>query len=159
MTVSQPKIRFGPSTYQVSDAGNINGRRMVEFDGTTGKVKLAVADSAKWLGVSGHPGTPGGLGDGSSTNWAGDAAFSYNAYPGEIPVQWTGEFLLDFTNTTGAQVTLVGGDAVYCDALGFVKKAGGAPTGRQVGIYVGTTSLVLAATTGTGSGYVRLFNG
>lgn len=159
MTVAQAKLRFGPDTYQVSDAGNIDGRRMVEFDGTTGKVKYAVADSAKWLGVSGHPGVPGGAGVGGGVNWAGDPTFSYDQYPGEIPVIWTGMLLLSFTNTTGAQVTLQGGDAVYCDAAGFVKKAGGSPTGRQVGMYVGTTPLVLAATTGTGVGYVRLFNG
>jgi hypothetical protein len=163
MTTVQARLRFGPATYTVSDSitAGLDGGRLVEFDsGQAGHIKYAVADSAKWLGVTLQPVMPlaAQAAAAATTNPFGDNAFSYVNYPSDAGVAWTGEFPLAFTNTTGAIVTVNPGDAVYCDANGCVK--GGTPGAgaRKVGIYVGTVVLSLAATTGTGSGYVRLAN-
>lgn len=163
MSTAQAVERFGPDSFTVSDSitAGLDGQRMVEFDsGQAGHIKYAVADSAAWLGVLAYPVLPtAAAAAAQTTNAFGDNAFSYVPYPADGAVIWTGEVQLKFTNTTGASITVNPGDPVYCDASGFVKKiASPVSTSRKVGMYVGLAPIVLAATTGTGVGLVRLAN-
>jgi hypothetical protein len=164
MSTAQARSRFGPDSLTVSDSitAGLDGQRLVEFDaGQAGRIKYAVADSAAWVGVLAYPIVPAAAlaAAAATTNAFGDNAFSYVPYPSDGAVIWTGEVILKFTNTTGSIITLNPGDAVYADANGFVKKiAVPVATARKVGMYVGTTVVTLAATTGTGTGLVRLAN-
>lgn len=164
MTEVQARTRFGPDTFMVTDTitAGLDGGRMVEFDSTqVGRIKYAVADSGAWLGVLAFPIVPlaAAAAAAATVDAFGNNAYNYATYPPEGSVIWTGEVQLQFTNVTGASITVNPGDPVYCDASGFVKKiASPVSTSRKVGIYVGTTALVLAATTGTGVGLVRLAN-
>lgn len=139
--------RFGPETYLVSasatGAAQVLGGRLVEFDGTTGTVKLAVVDSTKWLGVALYDGHPGQTAD--TTGPSGFPTFDYSTIQPEVPVAWTGVFKLTATNAALAQ-----GDIVYAGADGKVQKA--TTTGRAVGIVVQAGGIAA-----NGTGYVRLF--
>jgi hypothetical protein len=148
MTVVQEKLRFGPATYQVTDtatgANAIDGGLLVEFDGITGKIKQAVVDSTKWLGVALYPGAPTNVTDGTPTT-QGYPVMVIDDIPKEVAVAWTGVFPLLATNAVLAQ-----GDLVYCGANGKIQKA--TTTGRVVGIVVEPGGIAA-----NGRGLVRLF--
>lgn len=148
MTVVQEKLRFGPATYQVTDtaigAAAIDGGLLVEFDGTTGKIKQAVVDSTKWLGVALYPGAPTNVTDGPNTT-QGYPTMVIDDIPKEVAVAWTGVFPLLATAAVLAQ-----GDLVYCGANGKIQKA--TTTGRVVGIVVEPGGIAA-----NGRGLVRLF--
>lgn len=148
MTVVQEKLRFGPATYQVTDtatgANAIDGGLLVEFDGTTGKIKQAVVDSTKWLGVALYPGAPANSTTGADTT-QGYPTMVIDDIPKEVAVAWTGVFPLLATAAALAQ-----GDLVYCGANGKIQKA--TTTGRVVGIVVEPGGIAA-----NGRGLVRLF--
>jgi hypothetical protein len=148
MTAVVEIMRFGPATYDVSasaTAGNaIDGGLLVEFDGTTGTVKQAVVDSAKWLGVALYPAKPVNSTVGSPTSEGYDVLV-IDDIPKEVAVAWTGVFKLLATNAVLAQ-----GDIVYCGANGKIQKA--TVTGRPVGIVVEPGGIAA-----NGRGAVRLF--
>lgn len=149
MTVVQEKLRFGPATYQVTDtatgANAIDGGLLVEFDGTTGKIKQAVVDSTKWLGVALYPGSPTGVDPNGTPTTQGYPVLVIDDIPKEVAVAWTGVFPLLATAAALAQ-----GDIVYCGANGKIQKA--TTTGRPVGIVVEPGGILANA-----RGLVRLF--
>lgn len=142
-----PKLRLGPETYSVSASAtggaSVDGGRLVEFDGTTGTVKLAVADSTKWLGVALYGGQP--TFDPATVDAYGRPGINYAVERPEIAVAYVGTYKLTATNAVLAQ-----GDLVYCGAGGLIQKA--TTTGRQVGIVTNPGGIAA-----NGSGYVRLF--
>jgi hypothetical protein len=149
-TVVQAKVRFGPDTYQVSDAATagalaIDGGLLVEFDGTTGKIKQAVVDSTKWLGVALYPGMSAANQSTSLTVPSGYPGFIVDHLPEEVAVAWVGEYPLLATNAVLAQ-----GDLVYPGANGKIQKA--TTTGRAVGIVLEPGGIAA-----NGRGLVRLF--
>lgn len=144
----QAQLRFGPETYKVSTSATgvnaVDGGKLVEFDGSTGTIKLAVVDSAKWLGVALQLALP----DNSNpalTIPSGHPAVIFEDIPSEVGVAYIGTFDLTATNAVLAQ-----GDIVYCGAGGLIQKA--TTTGRPVGIV--TEPGGIAA---NGTGRVRLF--
>lgn len=151
MTVVQEKLRFGPATYDVSTAAvlgtatAIDGGLLVEFDGTTGTVKQAVVDSAKWLGVALYPASPTPIDTVGTPTSGGYPVLVIDDMPKEVAVAWTGVFPLLATNAALAQ-----GDVVYCGANGKIQKA--TTTGRAVGIVVEPGGILANA-----RGLVRLF--
>lgn len=149
MTVVQEILRFGPATYDVSasatGANAIDGGLLVEFDGTTGTVKQAVVDSAKWLGVAMYPGSPVGVDTVGTPTTQGYPVLVIDDIPKEVAVAWTGVFPLLATAAVLAQ-----GDIVYCGANGKIQKA--TTTGRPVGIVVQPGGIAA-----NGRGLVRLF--
>lgn len=141
------KQRFGPDTYYVADSAtgvnSVVGGKLVEFDGTTGKIKLAVVDSTKWLGVALYDGQP--TFDSSFTDSLGNPGVNLAVNRPEVAVAWIGVYKLTATAAALAQ-----GDIVYCGAGGLIQKA--TTTGRPVGIVVNPGGIA-----SSGSGYVRLF--
>lgn len=140
--------RFGPNTYIAADsatgAAQIVGGRLVEFSATeTGKVVLAAAGTAKFLGVALYDAHPDQSTSGTSTS--GYPTFDATIVQPEVAVAWTGEFLLQFTGAANP------GDLVYPAANGTVTATAGTAT-RAVGI-VAQPGAVAA----DGVGYVRLF--
>lgn len=140
--------RFGPETYFVASdatgAAQVVGGRLVEFHATeTGKVKLAAADTATFLGVALYDAHPGQ--NASTTGPSGFPTFDYSTIQPEVPVAWTGVFKLQFVGTANP------GDLVYPAADGQVKTAVGTAT-RPVGIVSQATAVA-----NNGTGYVRLF--
>jgi hypothetical protein len=140
--------RFGPETYTVADtatgANQVVGGRLVEFDATeTGKVVLAATDTDGFLGVALYDAHPDQSGEGTSASGYPD--FDFSTVQPEVPVAWTGVFLLQFVGTANP------GDLVYPAASGQVKTAVGTAT-RAVGMVVQATAVA-----NNGTGYVRLF--
>lgn len=144
----QAQLRFGPETYKVSASATgvnaVDGGKLVEFDGSTGTIKLAVVDSAKWLGVALQLALPSNA-DPSLTIPSGYPAVILEDIPSEVGVGYVGTWDLTATNAALAQ-----GDIVYCGAGGLIQKA--TTTGRAVGIV--TEPGGIAA---NGTGRVRLF--
>lgn len=141
--------RFGPDTYVVSDAAvagantMVDGGLLVEFDGITGKIKQAVVDSTKWLGVALYPALPANATD--TVDALGNPGIALIDIPSETAVAYTGVFPLLATNAVLAQ-----GDVVYAGANGKIQKA--TTTGRAVGVVVEPGGIAA-----NGRGLVRLF--
>lgn len=140
MTETVAWIKQGPDTYEVNVT--IDGAQLVEPDAATGKIKPAVVDSTKWLGVALYRGEPATT-TGEDTVF-GQPRIDFAVPRPEIAVAWTGTFKLK------AIAALNFGDIVYCGANGQVQKA--TVTGRAVGICVETGGVLAGA-----YGKIRLF--
>lgn len=140
MAQTVARTRFGPETFEVNVA--IVGGMLVEPDGATGKVKPAVVDSTKWLGVALYDAQPAGT-TGSTSTW-GFPSLDTSVPREHVAVAWHGTVKL---KAAGA---LNFGDVVYCAANGEIQKA--TVTGRPVGQVVQTGGIAAGA-----YGLVRLF--
>ena len=134
------RTRFGPETFEVNVA--ITGGMLVEFDAATGKIKPAVVDSTKWLGVALYDAQPAGT-TGATSTW-GFATVDTSVPQPNVAVAWQGSFKLK------AAAAMNAGDIVYCAANGEIQKA--TTTGRAVGIVIATGGIASGA-----FGLVRLF--
>lgn len=140
MVQTVARQRFGPETFEVNV--QVDGGMLVEPDAATGKIKPAVVDSAKWLGVALYDAQPAGT-TGAATVW-GFANTDTSIPQPNVAVAWTGEFKLK------AAAALNFGDVVYCAANGAVQKA--TTTGRAVGIVMDPAGIASGA-----YGLIRLF--
>lgn len=131
------RTRMGPETYEVNTGvTGVTGGLLVEFDGTTGKIKLAVVDSTAWLGVALYDAQPVGT-TGSTTTWGYTTVDTSVPQP-QVAVAWHGTLKLK-NSSAGA---LNPGVLVYPAANGEVK---GAVGGRAVGQVVQPTAAVAGA--------------
>jgi len=139
-------VRFGPSTYEVSTP--IIGDRLVEPDGLTMKVKHAVANSTRVLGVSLYEAMPVGTAYEDTTS-AGFPRIDH-AIPQEyVAVAWTGEFKLlaaaainfGALVVAGANGTVVPYVAAAAGAVGTSEQIIGRCT-QPSGIVNGATGLI-----------------
>lgn len=140
MVQTVARTRFGPETFEVNVA--VEGGMLVEFDGSTGKVKPAVVDSTKWLGVALYDAYP-------ASTTGEDTVFGFPRIDTTVPrsdlaVAWHGTFKLK------AAAAMNAGDIVYAAANGAIQKA--TTTGRAVGIVIATGGIANGA-----YGLVRLF--
>lgn len=140
MVAGVARQRFGPETFEVNV--QVDGLMLVEPDAATGKIKPAVVDSTKWLGVALYDALPAGTSSEGTIN--GYPSVNTGLPRPEVAVAWTGVFKLK------AAAALNFGDIVYCAANGGVQKA--TTTGRAVGIVMATAGIASGA-----YGLVRLF--
>lgn len=141
MPAGVARMRFGPETFEVNV--QVDGLMLVEPDGTTGKIKPAVVDSTKWIGVALYDAMPAST-TGEDTTYTGAPRIALDVPRSEVAVAWTGEIKLK------AVAALNFGDIVYCGANGTVQKA--TTTGRAVGQVLATAGISAGA-----YGLVRLF--
>lgn len=118
------RIKQGPSTYTVNVA--VAGGQLVEFDGTTTKIKPSTAASVGILGVALYAAAPESSGAGTTTY--GEPVQDMSVLQSEVAVAWTGEVKLKAAGAIAAGALVVGA------ANGEVVTAGGSPA---VGTIVG----------------------
>lgn len=135
------RTRLGPETFEVNV--QVDGGMLVEFDAATAKIKPAIVDSAKWLGVALMDAMPAGT-TGEDLTFTGAPRIATDVPRPEVAVAWHGSFKLK------AVAALNAGDIVYCGANGTVQKA--TVTGRAVGIVIATAGIAAGA-----YGLIRLF--
>lgn len=140
MAQTVARTRLGPETFEVNVA--VDGGMLVEPDAATGKIKPAVVDSTKWLGVALYDAQPAGT-TGATTTWGFSTVDASVPQP-NVAVAWHGSFKLK------AAAALNFGDIVYCAANGGVQKA--TTTGRAVGMVIDPAGIASGA-----YGLVRLF--
>jgi hypothetical protein len=124
----RPHMEHGPETYLANV--NLLGGQLVEPDGTTGRIKPAVANSAVVLGLC--------LGDAAAV--AGMVAATQDAWgrylagqitpPNDVAVAYRGSWWVK--NTSGTPWTF--GQRLYAGAAGIVQ--GTVTTGRVVAICI-----------------------
>jgi hypothetical protein len=142
MVQTVARTRFGPETFEVNTGQTITGGMLVEPDGTTGKIKPAVVDSAKWLGVALYDAQPAGT-TGATSTW-GFATVDASVPQKDVAVAWHGTVKLKAAEAIGF------GEVVYCAANGEIQNA--TTTGRAVGQCVQTGGIASGA-----YGLIRLF--
>lgn len=135
------RTRFGPETFEVNV--QVDGAMLVEPDGSTGRIKPAVVDSTKWLGVALYDAMPAST-TGEDTTYTSAPRIATDVPRPEVAVAWQGSFKLK------AAAALNFGDVVYCAANGGVQKA--TTTGRAVGQVIAPGGIASGA-----YGLVRLF--
>lgn len=140
MAQTVARTRLGPETFEVNV--QVDGGMLVEPDAATGKIKPAVVDSTKWLGVALYDAQPAGT-TGTTPVW-NFAAVDASVPQPNVAVAWHGSFKLK------AIAALNFGDIVYCGANGQVQKA--TVTGRAVGIVIDPAGIAAGA-----YGLIRLF--
>lgn len=132
--------KSGPETYEVNVT--VAGGQLVEPDAATGKIKPAVVDSAKWLGVALYRAEPATT-TGEDTVWD-EPRVDFSVPRPEVAIAYTGTFKLLAAEAIGF------GEVVYCGAAGTVQNA--TTTGRAVGLCVETGGIANGA-----RGKIRLF--
>lgn len=123
----RPVFEKGPLTFSANV--NITGGQLVEPDGTTGRIKPAVADSAVCLGVA--------LGDASAVNFAnadttdawGNPVVNAQYPPNEVAVAYQGVYRLK----NGSGSTIAFGALVASNGSGDVKALGAGVFGTVIG--------------------------
>lgn len=126
----RPVFEKGPLTFAATIAangGNIIGGQLVEPDGTTGRIKPAVADSAKCLGVATGDASAFDFTNAETTDTWGHPVVNAQHPPNEVAVAYQGVWRL---TATGA---VAFGDLVACAAAGTVKTIGAGVFGTVIG--------------------------
>lgn len=126
----RPVFEKGPITYlatTIANGGNITGGQLVEPDGTTGKIKVATADSAACLGVATGNASASDFSNADTTDTWGNTVVNAQFPPNEVAVAYQGVWKL---TATGA---IAFGALVACAANGTVKTIGAGVFGTVVG--------------------------
>lgn len=134
-------IKEGPDTFEVNVT--VAGGQLVEPDAATGKIKPAVVDSVKWLGVALYRAEPATT-TGEDTVWD-EPRVDFSVPRPEVAVAFTGTFKLL------AAEAINFGEVVYCGAAGTVQNA--TVTGRPVGVCTEPLGIANGA-----RGRIRLFS-
>lgn len=127
----RPVFEKGPLTFfatTTANNGKIIGGQLVEPDGTTGKIKVCTADSAKCLGVATGDAAPSDYAIATATDgWGNPVVDGGMQPPNEVAVAYQGVWRL---TATGA---IAFGDLVACAASGTVKTIGAGVFGTVIG--------------------------
>ena len=127
----RPVFEKGPLTFSATTAANgglITGGKLVEPDGTTGRIKVAVAGSAKVLGVAVGDAAPSDMASGDTTDLWGNPVTNMTNHPNEVAVAYQGVWLL--TNRGAGAIGF--GDLVV--AAGTAGNAGGVASRAAEGL-------------------------
>lgn len=145
----RPRFERGsPLTFSAN--ANIRGGRLVDVDGTTGRVKEAGAASATCLGVATGDASPPNYSPANTTDAWGNPTVNHGLNPpNEVAVANQGVW--DLLHVAGAAAPLAFGALVVTAAEGTIAVAGATPAagtivGRVVesgGIAAGATGKVL----------------
>lgn len=141
MVAVQARTRFGPETFEVNTGQTVTGGMLVEPDGTTGKIKPAVADTLVWLGVALYDALPAGTASEGTIN--GYPSVNTGLPRPEVAVAWHGTVRVKFAAAANF------GQICYPAANGEVDVT---VAGRAVGQCVQTGGVASGA-----YGLVRLF--
>ena len=160
----RPVFEKGPLTFSATTAANgglISGGRLVEPDGTTGRIKLAEPNSVTVLGVALGDAAPSDLSTTDGTDAWGNTVTNMTYHPNEVAVAYQGVWLLtnrgatkiDFGTLVAAAGTGVnrGGVATWANAAAGALSNTHAVVGRCVepgGIAVGATGKILLGSVG-----------
>lgn len=133
----RPRFEKGPISFlatSVANGGNIRAGRFVEFDGTTGKIKPAVLDSEKVLGLCIGDASASDYSNADTTDGWGNTVVNAQYPPNDVAVAYQGVWDVE----VAAGQTVNPGDLVACVAGGLIKpwdSATGAPhavVGRSI---------------------------
>jgi hypothetical protein len=158
MAKAQLVFEKGPLTFSATTTANsglIKGGQLVEADGTTGRIRVAQANSVRCLGVAMGDASPSDYSNADTADSWGNNITNFHFPPNEVAVAYQGVFRL---TVPSAVTTIDNGDLVKCAALGLVVRhsQGGAATFDQIigrcvepgGIAAGGTGKILISLAG-----------
>jgi hypothetical protein len=140
--MARPVFEKGPITFSVTSAANlgaVNGIKeltLVEPDGTTGRIKVAVAGTFKCIGVAVGNASASDFANADTTDFWGNNVTNFHYPPNEVAVAYQGVWLL--RNEGGSVIDF--GDLVV--VAGVTTAAGG--VGKFTNAVAGAVSNVAA---------------
>lgn len=101
----RPVFEKGPLTFSATTTANgglIKGGQLVEPDGTTGRIKVAVAATTKCIGVALGDVAPSDHSNADGTDAWGNSVVNMHLHPNEVAVAYQGVFRLPNRHATTA---------------------------------------------------------
>lgn len=99
----RPRFEKGPITFRtttVANGGNVKGGTFVEFDGTTGRIKAAAADSGGVLGLAIGDAAASDFSNADTTDTWGNTIVNAQIPPNEVSVAWRGVWDVEVVGAT-----------------------------------------------------------